>query len=178
MEWPQVPLGCSWFSSPLCHVASAPWQASCCCDCPPANAATWLDINSQSRQQNPWSGLPPLPCYHPAHPVFAPCWLQLRQEGLHIPITSPHTGHVFQIPAGDRAEDIVTVFSLRPPGLLRRALLGQVPTTTFEQLQTPQLGLKVTLSSDLHHTCAVGWTVLVLGYFGQLNHYLFRARLL
>ena len=70
------------------------------------------------------------------------------------------------------------MLSLGPPGLLRRTLLGQVPTTTSEQLQTPQPGLELTLSSDLYHTCAVGWMVLVLGYFGQINHYLFRARLL
>lgn len=80
--------------------------------------------------------------------MLAPCWLQLHKEGLYIP--SPHTGHIFQIPAGDRAEDTVTVCSLGPPGLLRRDLLGQAPTTAFEQMKTPQLGLELTLSSDLY----------------------------
>ena len=110
--------------------------------------------------------------------ITIPCLLQLHQESLYIPNSSPCTGHVFQIPAGDKAGDTVAVFSLGPPGLLRRALVGQVPTTTSEWLQTLQPGLETTLSSDFCHTCAVGWMVLVLGYFGQLNHNLFRARLL
>lgn len=93
-----------------------PGKPPACCGCPPANAATWLDISSQSWQQKPWPGLPPLHCYHATHPVLALCRLQLHQEGLYIPIPSPHTRHIFQIPAGDRGEDTVTVFSLGPPG--------------------------------------------------------------
>lgn len=112
----------------------------------------------------------------PSTPWACSSWLQLHQEGLDIPTARPHSAHVFQIPAGGRAEYTGTVLSLRPPGLLRRDLLDQVPSTTFKQLQTPQLGLELTLSSDFHISC--GLDGLVLGYFGQLNHYLCTARLL
>lgn len=112
----------------------------------------------------------------PSTPWACSSWLQLHQKGLDIPTARPHSAHMFQIPAGGRAEYTGTVLSLRPPGLLRRDLLDQVPSTTFKQLQTPQLGLELTLSSDFHISC--GLDGLVLGYFGQLNHYLCTARLL
>lgn len=170
-----MPLGCRCFSSLLCCAVSAPCRASClpwlsscqCCSLAGQQFLSW-------QQQR---GVPATAALlSPSTPWACSSWLQLHQEGLDIPTARPHSAHMFQIPAGGRAEYTETVLSLRPPGLLRRDLLDQVPSTTFKQLQTPQLGLELTLSSDFHISC--GLDGLVLGYFGQLNHYLCTARLL
>lgn len=171
-----MPLGCSWFSSPPCHAASAPWQASCllwlssCQRCNmaghqfpklTAEAVAWpATITLLSRNT---------PCACPVPAAASP------RRSIHPNTKSPHRSYLPNTCWRQRRGHCDCVL----PGTTRRTTsLGQVPTTTFERLQTPQPGLELTLSSNFYHTCAVGWMMLVLGYFGQLNHYLFSARLL
>lgn len=174
---PQGDLRCLWAaaSSPHCCVTQpqVPGELPVGCGCP-AHAATWLDISSWSWQQKPWPCLPPLHGYHPVHPMPAPCWLQLHKEGLYIPIASFHTGHIFQTPSGDRAEDTVTILCSGPPSILKKALLGQVPTTAFEWLQISRPGLELTLTSDLYMCCRLDgvsselfWAALSLSFQGK-----------
>lgn len=86
-------------------------QVSLLSSCQRCNISSQMAERSVPKADSRTLGL----TYHLPQPVVAPCWLQLHQEGLYIPIASPHTGHIFQILTGDKAEDTVTVFSLGAP---------------------------------------------------------------